>query len=369
MNKTSYLLILLLAVCSCTGKKPTSYERWSSEKAREWATDKGWLVGSNFIPSTAINQLEMWQAETFDTAAINRELGWAAAIGMNSMRVFLHNLLWEQDPKGFLERIDTYLEISENHGIKTMLVLFDGVWDPEPVLGKQREPYPRRHNSGWVQSPGNTALLDTTTFPALENYVKGVMTRFKDDNRVVIWDLFNEPENSSRRYEVLPNKAEVAIRLLRKTYRWAREVSPSQPVTAGVWGGWIYGPEFTEISRYMLEHSDVISFHIYDHPDSLAKQLQYLKSLERPIFCTEYLARSLDNTFEGILPVFRENRIGAYNWGLVIGKTQTHYPWVSWDSVFVKEPDPWHHDIFRNDGTSYRQVEVDLIKSLTSTYE
>jgi hypothetical protein len=284
---------------------------------------------------------------------------------MNTMRVFLHDLLWEQDPEGFLDRIDQYLEISSKHGIRTMLVLFDGVWDPDPKPGKQREPYPHRHNSGWVQSPGNAVLLDPTQFSRLEGYVKGIMTHFKDDARVVIWDLFNEPENLSRRYEVLPNKAEVALRLLRKTEQWAREVNPSQPITAGVWGGWLEGESLTEISQFMLNHSDVISFHCYEGVDQLKEQIRYLEALNRPILCTEYLARSRDNTFEIFLPVFKEHTIGAYNWGLVAGKTQTQYPWDSWDSLYTSEPALWHHDIFRPDGTPYRQSEVDLIKKLT----
>jgi len=359
------IIILLLIACSATKEEAVNYERWTEEKVNEWFTDIGWLVGTNFNPSTAINQLEMWQAETFDPETIDRELGWAASIGMNSMRVFLHNLLWEQDPDGFLERIDQYLEISHSHGISTMPVLFDGVWDPEPALGPQREPYPHRHNSGWVQSPGNAALLDTTSFSKLEEYVKGVMTHFNDDERIVFWDLFNEPENFSARYDILPNKAEVSLRLLKRTMKWAREVNPSQPITAGVWGSFLEDKPMTEISKFMVSQSDVISFHCYDNVDILRRQVEWLETLNRPIFCTEYLARGRNCTFEDFLPVFKEHKIGAYNWGLVAGKTQTQYPWKSWDSVFTEEPELWHHEVFRPDGSPYRQEEVDLINELT----
>lgn len=364
-NLMTAISILLLFGCTNTGKDPVNYERWSTEKANEWAEAIPWLVGTNFIPSTAINQLEMWQAESFDPETIDRELGWASYIGMNTMRVFLHNLLWEQDSEGLIERIDQYLEISTRHGIQTMLVLFDGVWDPDPALGTQRDPYPHRHNSGWVQSPGNAALLDTTTFPRLEKYVKGIMGHFKDDERIAIWDLFNEPENPSSQYEVLPNKAEVALRLLQKTEKWAREVGPSQPVTAGVWGSFLSDDPMTEISQFMLDHSDVISFHCYSDVNVLHEQIAYLETLGRPIFCTEYLARSRECTFENFLPVFKEHKIAAYNWGLVAGKTQTQYPWDSWDSVFTSEPELWHHEIFRPDGSPYRQAETELIRELT----
>jgi hypothetical protein len=369
MKNLRTLFVAFLVLSACTGREPVSYERWTAEKAWNWASDRDWVVGANFIPSTAINQLEMWQESTFDTATISRELEWASGIGMNSMRVFLHNLLWEQDPEGFLDRIDTYLEISHRHGISTMFVIFDGVWDPYPELGPQREPFPGRHNSGWVQSPGTSALLDTTSFPALERYVKGVMSRFNNDDRILMWDLFNEPDNLSSQYEILPNKAELALRLLKKTLKWSREMNPSQPVTAGVWDGWLSDTVLSEISRFSLEQSDIISFHFYGPPGELPGQIEYLTTLGRPVFCTEYLARGRGNTFENILPVLKENGIGAFNWGLVDGKTQTKYPWNSWDSVYTAKPDPWHHDIFRKDGTPYRQEEVALIRSLTSTHE
>src|SRR3712207_2356557 len=128
--------------------------RWSEERANAWHQKAGWLVGANYAPGYAINQLEMWQADTFDPAAIDRELQWAEDLGFNSMRVFLHHLLWEQDKEGFLKRMDQFLEISDKHKIGVMFVLFDSVWDPNPKLGKQREPQKGLHNSGWVQSPG-----------------------------------------------------------------------------------------------------------------------------------------------------------------------------------------------------------------------
>ncbi|MBW7891450.1 MAG: hypothetical protein H3C48_10605 [Chitinophagaceae bacterium] len=164
-------------------------EIWTKEQANDWYNKQPWLVGCNFLPSTAINQLEMWQPETFDTATINRELGWAEAIGMNTIRVYLHDLLYEQDAGGFLQRMDIFLQIASAHHIKPMFVLFDSVWDPDPQLGKQRDPQPGVHNSGWVQSPGRKALTDSTQYPRLEAYVKGVVKRFAQDDRVLAWDI------------------------------------------------------------------------------------------------------------------------------------------------------------------------------------
>jgi hypothetical protein len=380
---TSIRFLCLLAFLHCliiSGMEPVSVldnpsqtNRWSIEKVNHWYEDQPWLVGTNFGPSNAINQLEMWQADTFDPETIDRELALSASIGMNSHRVYLHNLLWEQDSDGFLDRLDQFLEIADKHGIKTMPVLFDGVWNPHPKLGKQPEPVPYRHNSGWVQSPGATYLKDKSTYPKLEAYVKGVMSHLSNDDRVIFWDLFNEPENGNLYYPdtELPDKYDRVFDLLREVFGWAREVNPSQPLTAGVWGGFIghdgLNPdELTSISEFMLSNSDIITFHNYETPEVLPRQIKWLKQLNRPIICTEYLARSRNNNFLTILTLFKEHNIGAYNWGFVSGKTNTIYPWDSWELEYTGEPELWHHDIFRSDGTPYREEEVALIKRLTS---
>jgi hypothetical protein len=348
-------------------------QRWSAEKANAWYAEKPWLVGTNFNPSNAINQLEVWQAETFDIETIEKELALSASIGMNTHRVFLHDLVWEQDPEGFADRIDQFLAAADRHGIEPMLVLFDGVWDPRPELGPQRAPVPHKHNSGWVQGPGAEALKDQSQYPRLERYVKGVIGRFADDDRVLAWDLFNEPDNTNERaYGTveLKDKYDRAFDLLRASFAWAREVDPSQPLTAGVWGSFI-GPDgrqpeaLTDLSKFMLESSDVISFHTYETPDVAPRQIAFLQTYGRPILCTEYLARSRDNTFEKMLPIFEEHRVAAYNWGFVAGKTNTLYPWDSWDEEYTAEPELWHHEIFRADLTPYRAAEVELIRSLT----
>jgi len=373
------LIFIILIQCAPNTEKTALVisdkpaERWTEEKANQWYNRQPWLVGTNFGPSNAINQLEMWQRETFDQGIIENELALSASIGMNTHRVFLHNLLWEQDSTGFLDRIDQFLNIAERHGIKPMLVLFDGVWHPVPVLGIQPEPIAHKHNSGWVQSPGADYLADKKHYPELERYVKGVISRFADDDRVLMWDLFNEPDNeNSGSYPDLElnHKYDRAFDLLKATFEWAREVNPTQPLTAGVWRGIIgadgkASEEPDAISMFMLQNSDVISFHTYEHPEVVPRRIQYLQKYNRPLMCTEYLARSRDNTFENILPLFKEHKIGAYNWGFVSGKTNTIYPWDSWDSVYVAEPGLWHHDIFRGDLTAYREAEVAVIKELT----
>lgn len=352
--------------------RPTQIARavWTRERARAWADSTGWLVGSNFIPSTAINQLEMWQAATFDPRTIDRELGWAESLGFNTMRVFLHNLLWQQDSVGFLSRMDQFLAIADRHHIKPMFVLFDAVWDPMPHLGRQRPPIPHIHNSGWVQSPGAAILSDTARYEQLRGYVQGVVGHFRNDARVVAWDVFNEPDNTNHpaylAYEPR-DKATLSLILLRKAFGWAHQMNPSQPLTAAPWmGDWTDPTKLSPITAYMLDNSDVITFHSYDDSARVERLVTALERYGRPIICSEYMARPRGSTFRNILPLLASRRVGAYNWGFVAGKTQTIYPWDSWYTEYTADPPVWFHDIFRRDGTPYDPAEAVLIRALTA---
>jgi len=344
--------------------------RWSPSKAQDWFDKHGWVVGCNYVPSNAINQLEMWQEETFSPELINKELGWAAGLGFNTARVFLHHLLWEQDPQGFLGRIDLFLSIAQRHGVKTMLVLFDSVWDPFPKLGKQPEPRPNVHNSGWVQSPGYDILNDPNSYDSLYNYVNGVVSHFKNDERVLIWDLYNEPDNmniaSYKDDDYAHHKAELSMLLLKKTINWVRVINPDQPITMAPWKeDWSSDDVLTALDNYMFTHSDIISFHCYENKEEMESRILTLKRFGRPMLCTEYMARPFKNTFQEILPILEKYQVGAYNWGLVAGKTQTHCPWDSWNTKYENEPALWFHDIFRENGEAYKPEEVEFLKSFT----
>ncbi len=341
---------------------------WTKEKATNWYSKQPWLVGANFLPSTAINELEMWQAETFDTATIARELKWAASIGMNTMRVFLHDLAYQQDPQGFKKRVEIFLRIASRYGIRPLFVLFDSCWDPFPHKGKQHDPAPFLHNSGWVQSPGADALKDTTQFPRLKKYVTGMVSFLKNDKRVLGWDVWNEPDNTNDksygRFEPY-NKVELVQNLLKRVFVWTRAASPSQPITAGIWAGnWISHDSLKAIEKLMIEESDIISFHNYGGADDFENCITQLQRYQRPIICTEYMSRGNGSFFETSLPVAKKYNVAAFNWGLVDGKMQTIYPWDSWQVKYTGEPVLWFHDIFRTDGTPYKKTEVDFIKSI-----
>lgn len=345
-------------------------QRWSEEKANAWYAKQPLPVGSNYIPDDAINQLEMWQAATFDPKEIDRELGWAQGLGMNTMRVFLHDLLWEQDPDGFKQRINTFLEIAARHHIRPIFVLFDSCWDPDPKLGPQHPPIPGVHNSGWVQSPGRAALTDPAQYPRLKEYVQGVVGAFANDPRILAWDVWNEPDNtngSSYGKEEPKNKVELVLHLLPQVFAWARAEHPTQPLTSGIWqGDWSTPQTLSPMARVQINESDIITFHSYSWPEEFEARVHDLQQYHRPIICTEYMARGVGSLFDTILPIAVREHVGAINWGFVKGKTQTNLPWDSWQRPYVLEQPPvWFHDIFYPDGKPYREREVEIIRKAT----
>jgi hypothetical protein len=360
-------------VYAASGRSDVGQEsRWSEDKANHWYQQQPWPVGANFVPSNAVNELEMWQADTFDAKEIDREFGWAQGIGMNTMRVFLHNLLWEQDPRGFQHRVDQFLQIASAHHIRPVFVLFDSCWDPDPKLGPQHPPIPGVHNSGWVQAPGRTILADPAQYPRLKTYVEGIVGAFANDQRILAWDIWNEPDNgdgsSYGRLEPA-NKSNLVLALLPQVFAWARTAHPVQPLTSGVWeGDWSSIERMSPMARVQIEQSDVISFHNYGWPEDFQKRVRDLQRFHRPILCTEYMARGAGSTFDTIIPIARQYRVGAINWGLVKGRSQTYLPWDSWQRPYVTQaPIVWFHDVFYEDGTPYRARELEIIRNAATS--
>jgi len=325
---------------------------WDKEKAREWYKSRPWLVGCNYFPASACNPTEMWQADTFDPAGIDRELGLAEGIGFNTVRTNLQYLAWAADPAGQKERLDRFLAIATRHGISTMVNFFDDCchsWK-QPWTGKQDEPRPGVHNSCWTPSPGHALVTDRSGWPGLEKYVGSLVKRFARDERVLCWDLYNEPGNWDGKEATLP--------LLEACFAWARAAGPAQPVTSGIWH-----PDMKAINAFLGRESDIVSFHDYNPLEETRRLVEDLAKLGRPLLCTEYMARTRGSRFETHLPFFKEKRIACYNWGLVNGRTQTQFPWGSPEGA--PESAEWFHEIFRRDGTPYKVAEVELIRKIT----
>jgi hypothetical protein len=310
----------------------------------------------------------MWQDATFDPATIDRELGWAADLGFNSVRVFLHDLVFSADGAEFLDRVDHVLGLADDHGITMMPVLFDGVWHPEPRLGPQPEPRPGVHNSTWVQGPGVAVLADPSRWPDLRPYVDALLNRFGDDGRVAAWDLFNEPDQRnviSWPRKEMRSKTRAADGLLGAVFDWAQEADPGQPLTCGVFTGVSGAVErVSSINRTMLARSDVISFHSYAKRPRLERSIDHLARYHRPLLCTEWLARGTGSTVD-LLEVLADRDVGAYCWGLVDGRSQTRFPWTSWVRPTPGDA-PWFHDLLHPDGTPYDGDEVALIRRVTT---
>jgi cellulase (glycosyl hydrolase family 5) len=249
-------------------------------------------------------------------------------------------------------------------------VLFDACWDPYPKPGLQHNPAPFVHNSGWVQSPGEPILEHPEQYEArLKPYVQGIVKRFRKDKRIDMWDVFNEPDNMNDPAYIKQEPADkknMALILLQETFDWAREMKPTQPLTSGVWmGNWGDPRKLSAMERVQLQNSDVISFHNYGSLEELKKCVEHLRRYDRPIVCTEYMARPAGSTFDPNLKYLHDQNVGACNWGFVSGKTQTIFPWNSWTKAYTSEPPVWFHDIFRADGTPYSAKEVEYIKSVT----
>jgi Cellulase (glycosyl hydrolase family 5) len=366
-NSKVFAAIVIGLVCA---QYVNARPRWTASEANAWYSRQPWPLGSNFIPASAINELEMWQADTFDPQEIDKELGWAQGTGMNTMRVFLHDLLWQQDAAGFKERLETFLSIADKHHIHPVFVLFDSCWDPFPKVGPQHPPVPGVHNSGWLQSPGAKVLEDSAQYPKLKDYVTGVVGALANDSRVLAWDLWNEPDNTnggSYSSNEPKDKAELVLKLLPQVFEWARSVNPSQPLTSGLWhGNWSSQERLSPMERVQLDQSDVISFHNYSWPEDFEQHVEALEKYHRPIICTEFMARPVGSTFDTILPIAKKHHVGAINWGLVAGKTQTYLPWDSWQRPYVVEKPPvWFHEVFHADGTPYREREIEIMRELS----
>ena len=316
--------------------------RWSEEEAWRWQIEHGWVVGGNYAPASAINQLEMWQAETWDPEQINKELGWANQAGMNTMRVFLHDKMYTSEESAFLDRVDKFLDICKRNNIKPIIVLFDACWRGVSSLGTQPTPIPHTHNPGWLQSPDYKLLFNESRWDELRAYVLNTIDRFKKDDRILFWDVYNEPNNVGLDFELIPHKVKESpipeganphtkskqvFKLLAKTFEWARSVQPVQPITGAIWGSMTpednkntWDAKFTKL---LIESSDIITFHNYDSADDIREYASRLLQYKRPIICTEYMARGYGSKLLTVLPVLKEMGIGAVNWGLVDGKSQT----------------------------------------------
>lgn len=356
-------------------------DRWSAARAREWGELTGWICGFNYLPSTAVNFMEMWHPATFDAAAIDRELQWAAAIGFNALRTNLQYLLWEDDAEGYRSRIETFLDISARHGLRTVFCLFDdcGFSGAPPHVGIQPDPVPGVHNSRAVASPGREIVMDMSVRPRLEAYVCEIVGCYARDDRILFWDLYNEPGNLM----IFRHGGECAfddaleprsLDLLCSVFGWARSCAPDQPLTSGAWhlpvnGSGENGRIFVHpIDQAAFRLSDIISFHAYCDTGTMTSIIETLAAHGRPLMCTEWMARNIGSRITEQLPLLRCRGVGAFQWGLARGRSQTHLPWPEvMERLSDYNPDTaeWFHDLLDESGRPFDEAETALIRKLS----
>ncbi|HVG15721.1 MAG TPA: glycoside hydrolase family 2 TIM barrel-domain containing protein [Chitinophagaceae bacterium] len=346
MKKIVFYFFFFLVACDLSAQQG---ERWTEQRIWDWYKQQPWYCGFNYIPGYAINYTAMWDKTSFDPAAIDKELALAESLGFNSLRAVLQFAVYEDDPKYFLNTLDKFLAICARHKIKFMPTLFDDCvfgLENDPKVGRQPEPLQGWYAWAWSPSPGHSFVIDSTKHPRIEKYVKAVMSRFKNDGRIFIWDLYNEPTNGGLGTTSLP--------LLSKVFKWAREVNPAQPITVAVWNG------NKRLNEMAIAGSDIISFHNYGKKEDLVKHIGELKHHNRPMINTEWMNRGAGSTIEDNLPVFFNENVGCMLWGLVNGKTQTHLPWGHRPGDPM--PAVWQHDLYKKDFTPYNQKELYLIR-------
>ena len=282
-------------------------------------------------------RLKCGKASTWDPETIRKELGWAQSIGMNTLRVYLHDLVWADDEVGLYKRMDEFLRICDDYRVRPSFVFFDDCHYPEPKLGEQPLPVARWHNSGWRNSPARGVALRFAEGKAtdeevarLKGYVQNTIRRFANDPRVLYWELYNEPGRGNGENGDMAGAGskssigEKSNRLVYYSWVWARQVNPSQPICSNSAGS--IGKMNIAINRL---NSDFHSIHSYSPPDGLEKLILEYKKDGRPVVVTEWLARTRGSTVAECLPVMKKHKVGAINWGFVSGKSGTIWPWES----------------------------------------
>jgi len=327
--------------------------RWSAEKANAWYAAQPWLCGFNYVPANAVNCTAMWMDGVFSAELIDAELALAEDVGFNCVRVMLPFIVWENEPEAFHERFSIFLKLCARRGMRVMPSLFDDCCfgdQHNPVFGPQPPMIDGWYSNAWTPSPGHGIVLDSSQWPRLQPYVRSMLDTYRADERIVAWDLYNEPTQGVHFGDLHWFLGDVTLPLLELVCDWAREVNPIQPFTIGMWDN---NPKLNDI---ILAHSDLLSFHQYSSVADLTTQIQALQAHERPLICTEWLCRHLNCTPETYLPVLRQYRVGAIHWGLVNGLTLTHLPWGHLPGQPV--PDVWQHDLYHGDHTPYDENEL-----------
>ena len=348
--------------------------RWSEKKAWEWYNSHPWIRGCNYMSADSVNRIDQWQGLHFEERlkTTEEELKVMKDLGFNSVRIILEFVVWEKEHDSFLERFEEYISLLDKYGISAMVVLANDCMPPKtelwkmPDIGEQEYDWGyhggRRHSQhGRHSSPAPHYYFDDPVLT--EKYfdmVREIVTLYKDDPRILMWDLFNEPGNS--------NRSGITIEPLKRMVKEVRAINPSQPLTIAAWCRDAKYEFSMPEDIFAIENSDIITYHNYGTYEEHIRIIKYLKQFNRPLINTEWLARCTGNTVFDNFPLFYLENIGCYNWGFVAGKYQTyepyeaHWQWYNDDKNAPIDFTKWFHDLYRPSLRPYDPRETELIK-------
>lgn len=350
-------------------------ERWSKERIWEWYNSRPWFRGCNYMSADCANRVDQWQELGFEERfkTTEEELKLMQETGFNTVRLIPEYVVWKEEHDGFMERFERYISLCAKYGISCMIVLANDCMPPKTELWKK--PYVGEQTYDWGYHGGKKHsqhgmhegpaphfyLDDADTREDYFDFVRELVTTYKNDERICVWDVYNEPGNSKRKDITLPN--------LKKMFEIVREIDPIQPLTAGLF--MMRSDEsipLCEIEQFSAENSDIITYHFYRDYNAHVQVIKRLKKFGRPLMNTEWLGRCLHNDIFDLFPLFYLEKIGCYNWGFVAGKYQTYEPWeATWQKYALgKETNvdftKWFHDLYRPNHRPYDPKEIAVIK-------
>ncbi len=333
-----------------TLREELMHQRWSKEKVQAYIDQFGVIKACNYVPAYCYNYMQMWY--DYREKTIKKEVAFAKDCDLNSFRIFLPLFAFQDGGKWDMvkKNLRHFMDLCRDMEISIMLSFQPNYMKVDK--GEEEGPYvdfkPGRHMNHWYYPNADFDQMHkkTQVLDVVYSFMEDIMDEYYEDTNIVAWDLWNETWPEDRE-------------CLELIFSKAREINPMQPLTA-CWEA--------------FDISDVISFHNYVRPGGrdrygqkgsldFMEELERALSFQRPVLCTECLARSEGNTFESFLPFFSKHRIGFYFWGLCAGAAQYHFPW-DWPEG-SPEPKEWFHCILYPDGLPYREEEIRLLKAFT----
>jgi hypothetical protein len=269
------------------------------------------IRGFNYTPSTATNDISFWR--DYDEALVERELGYAKRLGLNSARVFLAYVVWEREPEAFIRRLRHFVRAAHALGIRTMPVVWDSCFS-------EVEPSYEADINDWIPNPG-VMHLGEDFWPKGEQYCQALVEGLRDEPGLLMWDVMNEPLMTSWVHNAGAEKAariETIWKFVRHFCDVFGKIDSQHPTTVGV-----HAAENLEV---IGEASDVLSFHDYSATReaigrTLDLGLEHARRLNKPVFVSEISCLARANPYDVSIQACMERGLGWFTWELMIGKS------------------------------------------------